>query len=337
MDIDLTVNQLEYQYAQLKEKYAELLIKSDYMGQYYTAMVYGSLFAYEIDATKNKIISFPDVLKSFYKVKEGSSYNALIKMICDTMIEEEDKEIVYNTVCQESILKAYEQGQKRISIDYLSKSNVNKVSWYRNRLYLLQHPVSGNVHAVITISDIQQQKLDELKLQKRATVDPLTQLANRTFLEEQVATTLQNEHKNHCAILLDIDNFKGINDTFGHQAGDAVLTSFAKMLKGKFRTDDTVARLGGDEFFVFMKNANPAIIYPRAQSILEACKTLMPEDSGIKVTPSIGISIYPDHGESFTDLYKNADIALYHSKKKGKNTYTIYNQNLTKTDEDSHK
>lgn len=334
---EMAVSQLEIEYARLKEKYADLLIQNDYMEQYYAAMVYGSVFAYEIDVTKDKILTLPEKLQEMYHVHVNSSYDAFLKTASKATITETDQELVYTYASREAILKAYALGERQISVEFLARDAADEIKWFRNRLYLLQHPVSGDIHAIVTTKNIQQQKINELRLQERARLDPLTHLANRNFLEEQFTLELQSEHKNHCALLLDIDDFKNINDTYGHQTGDSVLIAFAKMLQGKFRHDDIVARLGGDEFFVFMKNADPQIIHSRAQMIIEACKTLMPAESGITITPSIGISIYPDHGKTFKELYKNADIALYTSKLNGKNSYTVFSPELMKRDEDEKK
>ena len=321
---NLGITEIEIEYARLKERYVDLMIRADYMEQYFNAMVYGSLFAYEIDATEDKLLSIPDLIADMYKCRKNSSYNALLKLLCRDRVSETDYKVVYDTVSREAILKAYRNGSRQISIDYLGKGKEDRLTWFQNRLFLIQHPVSGNIHAIVTIKDVQKEKLRDLNLQKRAQEDALTQLANRSYMEEQIRLALQENNDFHCLMLLDIDNFKLINDTFGHQTGDEVLKTFSKMLISKFRKGDIIARLGGDEFLVFMKNANPAIVEPRTKSILESCKTLMGSDSKIKISPSIGISFFPEHGVNFDSLYKNADIALYSSKQKGKNTYTIF-------------
>ncbi|MDY5682785.1 MAG: GGDEF domain-containing protein [Treponema sp.] len=321
---NLGITEIEIEYARLKERYVDLMIRADYMEQYFNAMVYGSLFAYEIDATEDKLISIPDLIADMYKCRKNSSYNALLKLLCRDRVSETDCKVVYDTVSREAILKAYRNGSRQISIDYLGKGKEDRLTWFQNRLFLIQHPVSGNIHAIVTIKDVQKEKMRDLNLQKRAQEDALTQLANRSYMEEQIRLALQENNDFHCLMLLDIDNFKLINDTFGHQTGDEVLKTFSKMLISKFRKGDIIARLGGDEFLVFMKNANPAIVEPRTKSILESCKTLMGSDSKIKISPSIGISFFPEHGVNFDSLYKNADIALYSSKQKGKNTYTIF-------------
>ena len=331
-ELNLDVTDIEIEYARLKERYADLLIQADYMQQYFDAMVYGSLYAYEIDISEDKIITVPELFEQLYNCRKNSSYNAFLRLMCSALISDTDRQLVFEAISRQSLLKAFEDGKRQTSIDFLGKSKDDTLSWFQIRVFLIQHPVSGNIHGVTTIKNVQKEKLRDLKLQKRAQEDALTHLANRSYMEEQVKLALQEAADHHCIMLIDIDDFKSINDTFGHQAGDLVLKTFSKLLLSKFRKEDIVARLGGDEFFIFTKNATPDIVEQRAKSILASCKTLMPADSGIKVSPSIGISVYPNHGVNLDTLYKNADAALYYSKQHGKNSYTFFSKKIISTD-----
>lgn len=154
--------------------------------------------------------------------------------------------------------------------------------------------------------------------------DSLTGLANRSMIQftarQQVALT----NRNHCPcalLFIDLDNFKGINDTYGHDAGDAVLREIAFRLKSKVRTSDTVARLGGDEFVALLTNTNAEIAASIAQKILEVvCETPMNLDGAlISISCTIGIAIYPDSATDEQDLFTKADKALYVAKGLGKN------------------
>jgi diguanylate cyclase (GGDEF)-like protein len=134
-------------------------------------------------------------------------------------------------------------------------------------------------------------------------------------------------------ILLDVDNFKGINDTLGHVYGDKVLADIGDTLRKVFGKDECIGRLGGDEFCVFMK-----IPYTRrtdcAAYVEEKCAALCAEfkdsytgDKGdYKISVSLGASLFHEHGTAFSKLYQCADRALYSSKHKGKDTYTLFNK-----------
>ncbi len=131
----------------------------------------------------------------------------------------------------------------------------------------------------------------------------------------------------HFALLIvDVDNFKGINDTFGHVSGDMVLAQLAGELKSIFRKNDIVGRIGGDEFFVLMKNyGQRAIITGKAKEILTKFNRKYTRDSStVQLSASVGIAIYDERSSSFDSLYRNADIALYQAKNAGKNTYRYF-------------
>ena len=131
----------------------------------------------------------------------------------------------------------------------------------------------------------------------------------------------------HALFALDLDCFKVLNDTMGHQAGDAFLAAFAKALKGCFRDSDVVGRVGGDEFFVLMKNVpDDRIVAEKAETVMRIsrllCETYLVE--GLSV--SIGISRFPGDGADITSLYAKADEALYRAKRSGKNRTCVAHQ-----------
>ena len=119
-------------------------------------------------------------------------------------------------------------------------------------------------------------------------------------------------------MILDLDDFKKLNDTYGHTAGDDVIKAVAVQLKGSVRANDIVGRLGGDEFGVFIKDIH------KASELMEIAERLLKtEGLPFQVTKSIGISVYPRDGYRFRTLYEKADQALYRAKKR-KNTYIVY-------------
>ncbi len=113
--------------------------------------------------------------------------------------------------------------------------------------------------------------------------------------------------------MIDLDNFKEINDNFGHQYGDKVLTEVAQILQNMFRRDDIVARLGGDEFVVFLVNAaSYEVMKPLFQRLCDKLsRTYTQNDISVKISASLGISVAPEQGTTFKELYKKSDMALY--------------------------
>jgi diguanylate cyclase (GGDEF)-like protein len=165
-----------------------------------------------------------------------------------------------------------------------------------------------------------------------ATHDALTDLPNRSLFTSRFTQALKNAQTNRTQVALlfmDLDNFKNINDTLGHDVGDLLLISVAERVKKLLRPADTLARLGGDEFTIILEDlANDNLI----TTITNICKSFstpfMLTGHEVFVTSSIGISIYPDDGTDMQILLKNADMAIYRAKEQGKNTFEFYTQSM---------
>ncbi|MBF0355352.1 MAG: diguanylate cyclase [Alphaproteobacteria bacterium] len=166
-----------------------------------------------------------------------------------------------------------------------------------------------------------------------AHMDSLTDLPNRTFFAERAehALTLAKRNRTHVAVLLlDLDGFKEVNVTLGHQAGDRLLVAIAGMLKSVLRESDTLARFGGDEFLVLAENlplvTGPAELAKRLLAVFK--QPLPPEDIRHGRSCSIGIAVYPDDGITVDDLLRKADIAMYRAKSAGGNTWRCHAETL---------
>ncbi len=128
-------------------------------------------------------------------------------------------------------------------------------------------------------------------------------------------------------MLIDIDNFKEIDDTFGHSYGDAVLKDVSKVMRANFRVNyDILGRIGWHEFVILLNNppSQNVVIYKAKQLCREICHTYEDNDKEVTISSSIGIAFYPEHGTDFETLYKKADKALHNAKEEGKNGYAIY-------------
>lgn len=160
--------------------------------------------------------------------------------------------------------------------------------------------------------------------------DALTGLWDRSYIEERVGHYLENNN-NGVLIMLDMDNFKYVNDTFGHITGDSMLIRFSTALRSMIRNEDIVSRVGGDEFCIFMTGTlSRKECENKASRILEHLETVFRDISQINesVSVSMGIAMAPDDGEDFITLYKHADAALYHVKQNGKNGYYFYGEDV---------
>jgi diguanylate cyclase (GGDEF)-like protein len=178
--------------------------------------------------------------------------------------------------------------------------------------------------------DIAERRRAEEKLRVVATHDSLTALPNRTLLHERLSHALARaqRHSRQLAVLfVDLDRFKNVNDTLGHDAGDSLLQVTAQRLYDCLRETDTMARQGGDEFVVLMEELTDREPITRvAQRILDAVsQPFVIAGQELHITASVGISIYPEDGRT---LLRNADVAMYRAKEKGKNNYQFYSTQI---------
>ena len=187
-------------------------------------------------------------------------------------------------------------------------------------------------HFVAVVNDITDKKRAEQELRYLANYDTLTGLPNRALLSERLGRAIiraRRQETRVAVLFLDLDRFKDINDSLGHAAGDRLLKAAASRLQSTVSASDTVARLGGDEFTVVLEDVESLVAVERmAREILAAFSTPLEVDErhDVSITPSLGISLYPDHALVPTDLLKFADTAMYQAKAEGRNTYQVYNE-----------
>lgn len=182
-----------------------------------------------------------------------------------------------------------------------------------------------------SISDISKEKKKTIQLMDRAQKDGLTKVYNRITIEHMInQEMLHYPDQGHMMFVIDIDDFKSINDTLGHAAGDEALTSFSSALTSCFRKDDIIGRIGGDEFVIFMRYQAPfsnAQLEVKCQKLLsELSNITLSLDSSYQIHCSIGIAMHPEDGNTYLELFKTADKRLYQAKKRGKNTYCFQDQ-----------
>ncbi|HEY4696556.1 MAG TPA: EAL domain-containing protein [Gallionella sp.] len=191
---------------------------------------------------------------------------------------------------------------------------------------------------LVVVEDITELKAQAVHIEQLAFYDPLTGLPNRSLLRDRVqrALTHSTRHKNHGAILfIDLDNFKALNDTKGHNIGDLLLIEAAKRLQDCIRSGDTVARLGGDEFVVVLDelNENTRQAAAQAQDIGEKVLASLNQPFNLQgfehySSASIGISLFRDNEISIDDLFRHADTAMYQAKTSGRNTLRFFDPDM---------
>ena len=196
------------------------------------------------------------------------------------------------------------------------------------------HDAAGEViYFIGVLEDITEQKLSTERIYHLAHFDVLTNLPNRRLFNDRLLLAVQHaeRHGNNFAVLfLDLDNFKRINDTLGHHAGDLLLQAVAQRLLDCLRKIDAVARFGGDEFAIMLEEVkDPSDIERVAQKIIEAVSAPVElEGVEVQVGVSIGVSIFPADGGSVQELFKNSDTAMYRAKALGKNRCQFFDAEM---------
>lgn len=203
--------------------------------------------------------------------------------------------------------------------------------WERIRIVAVRDARGETTHVLMVREDITERRAQQERIAYQAHYDSLTNLPNRVLALDrlvQVSGQARREATRAAVMFLDLDNFKQINDTLGHDAGDELLRQAATRLRRAVRDADTVARLGGDEFLVILsglsRGKDSAGV---ADKIIEAfVPPFLVAGRELIISPSIGIAVFPEDGDEPSVLLRNADLAMYEAKEAGRNTYRFFNQ-----------
>lgn len=231
------------------------------------------------------------------------------------------------SVVRESIA-AMESGSDYQMIEVRIVIADGRYLWCRFRSSAQRDEAGNLVKLVGVVINIDAEKRSAQALQERAERDMLTKLLNKSAAREQAEDYLaDSSHNTTCALfIIDLDNFKQINDHFGHLFGDAVLTQVATEIRRMFRSQDIIARIGGDEFMVLMRGVvNAQVARSRCAQLVEAFRNVLRDHlQGKRLSCSVGVSLFPEHGTSYVELFQRADQALYQAKAKGKDGFAVF-------------
>ncbi len=329
-----------------KKKSEELQLAMEEEQLYRNSMEKTAIDTFEINITKNVMLKGLTEFKNT-QGKEKSYTGTIERYAIKTVYSEDVRNFIKCTSIP-YLQNEYNAGKREVSIEYRALNSAKEYIWVRMVLNIARDIISGGLKAYVYIKNIDEEKKQQIELQYKAERDLLTGLYNKGTTTKLICEQLTYNQRNAkgALLMIDIDNFKTINDSLGHTYGDAVLSELADKLKEVFRGDDIVGRIGGDEFIAFMKNAEDVkVIEAKAQKILKLFANTYKgiKDEHHSISGSVGIALFPKDGSSFESLYKNADIALYHSKSIGKNSYSFYVDNYvfggyvnTRTEIDSY-
>lgn len=279
----------------------------------------------EVDLNEDKVIGCSQNIlpPDCYDI----NYSTIIKLFCEKRIDKKYQEFIKNQFSCDNLIKCYDK-QKGLVVEYECVDHMNDPYWVECNIRLEEQ--NGHIIAFEIIRDIQAKKLRELTLTKQAEIDSLTGIYNRNCGFDHISQKL-NEKRDltHLFMIMDLDNFKMINDTFGHLYGDMVLKDAVYTMKSHFRENDVICRLGGDEFVVFLDNIPFESVDRVVSSFVTKMHRFYSDDKNkIEISVSIG-AVFVEAGDySLQDLYDKADKALYYVKRNCKNSYRLYSKEL---------
>ncbi len=330
-----------------KEKNEELRHRVEKERQYRASIDKDVFRTIEVDFNRDELISgFEDYEEKLGEVTHN--YTQMLAFMIQASVHPEDRENFLHYSSPLTAIEEFERGKTEIVFDYRRLMQENLYVWMRVLMVLVQDEETGHIKGFVQIKNIDEEKKQQLELQYKAERDSLTGLYNKSTAETRITEYLALEKAEAATgvlFIIDIDNFKTINDRLGHLYGDAVLSELSESLKGIFRESDIVGRIGGDEFLVFAKGlSGEKMIVKRANEICKAfLRTYANEkNEGYTVSSSVGIAVFPKDGRRFEVLFQFADAALYTAKAKGKNRYSFYDEGLelsyvsTRTEIDTH-
>ncbi|NFA44290.1 diguanylate cyclase [Clostridium botulinum] len=253
-----------------------------------------------------------------YKLKfQGKDLSTL------NIIYEEDRE-KFNEIIQEiRSTNEYRECEVR-----LRKNYSGEYIWCKFRINVILDDKNCPIKVIGVITDIDHEKRENEKLLFKAERDSLTEIYNKITSQDMIEECINNsvEGDKHVLFIIDVDDFKSINDTLGHLTGDSVLKDISIKITEIFNENSIIGRIGGDEFIVFLKNiGSENCIHKKAEQLVKGFReSYTGKVDRYKVSGSIGIARYPENGITFEELFSNADKALYCAKKQGKDTYYIW-------------
>ncbi|MDO4581557.1 MAG: sensor domain-containing diguanylate cyclase [Bacillota bacterium] len=283
----------------------------------------------EYNITQDSCDNIMGMLFGIVDYPAGSGFNERNLYFGQKYVCPEDREQYVRMLNRERMLSAFYGGQRDEQFDFRAyREQGDGYRWVNLHVQMVQDPHSNDVKVFLLHTDIDESKRKELLIKISAETDALTGVYNRnTFIDKVKNILVESPAQQHVLIMVDLDGFKQINDRFGHIAGDKVLISVARNLKSLLRGGDLIGRIGGDEFMLCLRNIPyDDVITKRAELLLQLMRIKL--DEGVSVSGSLGIAMYPRDAHNFDDLYRNADIAMYAAKSKGRDRYVVFSHEL---------
>ncbi len=305
-----------------EEKNLEILMQKQ--KEIYASMLSNkAVISYEMNLTKDNFVHGNEKWLEENNVDSSTSYSEAINKIAATKVHPDDASYFINSIGRNNLLLGFASGEEEFLCEYRRYCNKGVYIWWECQIRLYQDPSTQDVRGFVYLKKTHEEKEAQLALEYDAMHDAMTGLYNKAFTEAKIKESLLQASKEghvNAFVIIDLDNFKQINDTFGHDFGDEVLKEFAGNIKSAFRSNDIVGRIGGDEFCVMAQNIKQhEILLKKARELCARLeKTYEKDGEKRSVSASIGVAFTDTNTYDYTALFKSADGAMYRVKKSGK-------------------
>jgi len=306
--------------------------------QYYKAILSRSAMTFEINYTKDCFIRGNSFWENLAEGVKLPAYSQMLEIFTEKFIIPEDIAAFKKCFLPQNVISAYQEGAQELYHEYRQIDNGNTI-WFSCTAHLIRDEYTGEIKGFNYVQNINSQKIKEEALLYNSRHDILTGLYNKNashYLINEFLHSNEGHIGKHAFFILDMDNFKHINDTYGHVFGDKVIAETGRCIAELFREQDITGRIGGDEFIIFLKNiANEQTALKKAEDLLAKLHIIHIQDElygniELPISVSIGIALYKQHGNDYHELYDNSDTALYKAKAAGKGRAIIYSPEMTK-------
>ena len=293
-----------------------------------------NLISVESDLTADRVEQLTGLILKEEDLAETRSHAELGRRIFAQNFSFMDVEAARAYFSRDGFLAAYDKGDRQQHSEWQVRYLNGSEHWLDTEVTLMEDPYTRHIKMFLRMRDITAEKLEALEIRERSERDGLTGLYNRITAEELIRSKLGDASMG-IFVILDLDRLKQINDTYGHDAGDKAIVSIAQVLKAYLRDDDIVGRMGGDEFVVYLRGAasskdvvSNGLIAALVRKIGELS---VGENGEMGITCSIGC-VVEENDSTYESLYKQADRALYHVKKSGRNNFAFYTPEMDNDD-----
>lgn len=311
--ITAVIRNFNKQITELMEERQESFVRA-------TEQLYDNI--YEFNITKN--CSVGKRTREYFKSLGVNDlpYSEGLRVIADKQIKEEFREGYVSTFDPPNVIREYERGNHHLRYDFRMTQDGDKYFWMRIDAYVFYSAEDDSIHMLTYRKNIEEEK----KIQIQAVLDEMTRFYSKRETERLIETVLSGTPGGRYAFFIfDIDNFKQANDCYGHRFGDFCIKEFSSIIRKHFREKDILGRIGGDEFAAFIPVPDIGWARKKAGELAEALNTVIEnQDRSWQMSVSIGVAVYPEAGTLFEELYGNADKALYETKIRGRNGFTIF-------------